>query len=261
MTNYYYQYTATSEFLGFGLKLSDSYATSTIIASILIGILALALVVFTALTIKRARPLGIIVAIAQPIGLFAAAKTVLSFADIDFSALDITVNGSSQANAMDKLYEAMGEAFMEKIFPQMLTFFFWCIVLAVVTILTLVYIILLIKAKSKVFAIFAMILVIARHFLISPIEMISLFLGSASQDIQSLWDFVFRFVFILPLILIAIQGLINLLNKKKEAAAPAVETAEASEPAVEAPVAEAIVSEESVAEAAATEELEAQQGD
>lgn len=233
---YIQRYEAYSIISDISLHLDEGYASSAMAGMILAAILAFALTLFAAIAIKRARVFGVIVALAQPVGLYAAMQMVLQYATIDFSCLEITRTSSiSMDDAMAQLYEALGEAFAVEILPQAIGLIPWLLVFMVVSILSLVYAILLIKAKGKGMAITAMILMIVKYLFFSPIEMLSLFMQQGSSTIQSAWDFVFRFVYLLPLFLIALQGIINLVAnakaKKAAAAAPAAPAEPAEAPA------------------------------
>ncbi len=235
---YTYYYEAYSQTMSENLRLDDTYILLSWVATILLAVLAFALTLFAAIAIKRARPLGVIVALAQPIGIVAATNVVLSYAKVDLSVLNLRVTSTvSQSDAMTKLYTKMGEVFIEKVFPQMIENYFWSAVLGIVTIITIVYFILLFKPAGKACAIIAMILTTVRLFFINPIEMFSVLLNSPSQTIQGLWDVVFRFILILPLLLIAIQGIVNLVSNAKAKKAAAAEAAAA------AVVAEAVATE------------------
>lgn len=221
---YYYTYEARTESL-FGnptLILSPEYLSSLLLPTILLGLLAMALVLVPAILVKKGRVYGIITAIAQPIGLFAAMKAVTSYSAIDFSSLICSVTSSvSMEDAMSKLYAKVWENFVANVWPGFSQYLIWVLVLAVVTIMTIVYAGMLFKAKGKGFAIFAFILLILRHLFIAPVEFITLFMGQGSEAVQTVWDLVFRFAFILPLILIAAVGLFNIKKAKEEPAKPA----------------------------------------
>ena len=255
MPNYYYSYEATSELRGFGLAVDEAYVASANRAAIILAIISFALLLFTAIAIKRGRVFGIITAVIQPISIFAATKTVLSFAAIDFSSLEITVTGSSKADAMDKLENMLADAMIEEIFPQMVPLIGWATLLVMTIVVTFIYFLVISKAKLKGLAIVSVIFTGIRFFM-CPIEFIGLVSSSATQAVQSGWDVAYRFVFLLPAILVAIQGIVNLIESKK--AAPVAVPAPASEaPAAEAPAAEAPVAEAPVAEAPAAEEAAA----
>ena len=125
----------------------------------------------------------------------------------------------------DKIY-----AKLLTILPQAIGMIPWLLIFMVVSILSLIYAILLIKAKGKGMAITAMILMIVKYVFFSPIGMLSLFMQQGSSTIQSAWDFVFRFVYLLPLFLIALQGIINLVANAKAKKAPVAAPAAAAEP-------------------------------
>ena len=225
-----YEYEAKSMVGDIGLKLGKDYLEMAMILMVLTAILALGLALFTAIANKKARPLGIVVAILQPIGVFAAYKSVITYADVDFSALEMTVKSTkSMEDAMSKLYEKLGETFFDKILPEMMSYMFWAMVLAAVTIVTLVYIILLMKGQSKGLAIGALILLIVRHFLIAPVDLMGVLF---QWDTQGAWDMLFRLFYLLPLILIAIQGLMVMIAKKNGADVVVEASAEAQEESV-----------------------------
>lgn len=219
-TSYYYE--ATSMLKGINLSLSSTYHLLSIISVVLCSLLAFALVMFTAIAIKRARIYGILVALLQPASFVAAWQVVVSYANVDFSCLEMTVTGSSQQDAMNKLYTAIGEAFLTEVFPQLIGCMIWAVVFAVISLFTLLYLALLIKGKKKAFAILALVIGVIRQFCISPLELVStVLLGIGNQWIQLVWDAVFRGAMLLPLFLIALQGVFVLIGniKAKKAAA------------------------------------------
>ena len=242
-TSYYYE--ATSMLKGINLSLGETYHLLSIISVVLCSLLAFALVMFTAIAIKRARVYGILVALLQPASFVAAWQVVISYANVDFSCLEMKVTSSvSMEDAMSKLYTALGEAFLEKVIPQLGGCIIWAIVFAVISLFTLLYLALLIKGKKKAFAILALVIGVIRQFCISPLELVStLLLGIGNEWIQLVWDAVFRGAMLLPLFLIALQGLFVLIGniKAKKAAAAeldgyiAVEGDEASTDVAEAP--------------------------
>lgn len=217
--NYYYQYEAKSFVGDINLKLDQAYESAAMMVMIIAAILAFGLALFTAIAIRRARPYGIIVAIAQPLGVFAAMKSVLAYASIDFSALEMTVTSSvSMDDAMNKLYEKLGDVFVNDIFPQMANFVLWLSVVSIVTILTIVYVCILFKGCGKALTIPAFIVLLVRFLFVAPINLVSALMGSISVEAQYTWDLVFDVFFLLPLLLIAFKGLIVLLSKNKETA-------------------------------------------
>ena len=239
---YISHYEVTSANFFSGLVLDPAYAGKAITSSLIVGFLAFALILFAAIAIKKGRALGIIAAILQPIGAYAAAKSVIEFGNMDFSSLNIKVTASTQQAAMDAFMDKYTDALMTKIMPQMIMCIIWGMLLTVVVVITLVYIVTLLKAKAKGIALFALIVAILRLF-VSPINVFAILLNQANAATQSVWDLLFRAVFILPAFLVAIQGIINLASKDKPA------TAEAA-PVEAAPVEAAPAVEEAPAEAA-----------
>ena len=224
---YQYTYEARSIFPNISLYLGDAYASTVLPWTIVIAVLAFAAALLTAIGIKKARPLGIITAILQPLGVFSAMQMVVQYGTIDFSGLVMTRTSTvSMEDAMSKLRAAYSEVFFSEIYPKMFAFTLWSILLLAVTIVTLVYVILLFKAKKgKGLAIAALILLIIRFVCCQPVEMMSVVLGNGSVTIQSAWDHFYHFAYFLPLLLIGIQGIVNLVGaKKKPAPAIAVQT-------------------------------------
>lgn len=227
---YYYSYEASLFTDIKNLVLDEGYFNTSFIITIILSVLAFALCLYTAIAIRRARAMGVIVSVLQPIGLFATFMAVRVFSNIDFTCLALTATGSSKDDAVDKLSEMVAEVFIEQVFPQLITALFLTAVLGVVTILTIVYSGVLFGAKGKGFAIGAFIILVLRFVLIYPVDIFGISFGTASQTTQSILDFVFRVMYILPLILLASQGLTVLLaNKKAKKAAPAVSPAETEE--------------------------------
>ena len=96
------QYEATMQNFFHGISLSEDYIASSTAISLMLGFLAFAFILFAAISIKRAQAFGIITAVLQPIGAFAATKAVSEFASLDYSALNISVTASSYERALEK---------------------------------------------------------------------------------------------------------------------------------------------------------------
>jgi hypothetical protein len=233
MLDTYYYYEAKSFIGDISLHLTGAYKTIAIILTVLAAIVTFGLVLFTAISIKRARPFGILVALAQPVGIVSAMLMVFQYGKIDFSSLEMTVTSQvSLEDAMSKLYEQMGEVFIANILPQLALYIVLSVVLFVVTLLTVIYAILLIKAKPGTFSVIALIVTLVRHFFIAPVEFITLFLMIGSPTIQTVWDLFYKGAYLLPLLLMAVQGILVLSRaaKAKKAAALA-DSAEQTEEA------------------------------
>lgn len=258
---YYYNYEAYSVIGDISLHLDDSYAITAFGTFILLSIVAFALTLFAAIAIKRARPYGIIVALAQPVGFFASMKYVLAYAQIDFSCLEIKKTSSvSMDDAMEKLNEALLEAFVTKIVPNIGELVVWSLVIFCVFVMTLIYLCLLIKAGyGKGLAIGALVIYILQYLFVPAVNTLPMLLELGNSQIQSIWDIIHNFAAIFPLVLIAIQGIVVLAGNAKakknsalEAAAAAVAAA-ASVPEAAPEVAPEVPAEANEAEATSAE--------
>ena len=216
----YYYYEATSTINNINLSLSDTYNILSIVSVVLCALIAFALILFTAIATKRgifATIYGVFTALVQPVGFVAAWQIVASYGRVDFSGLEMTVTSSiSTEDAMSKLTEKMGEVMLSEIFPQLVWCILWIVVLAIVSIITLVYFILLIRGQKKVFPIVATVLLVVRHFCMSPLEILTIFLGISNEWIQFAWDTLFRGAMLAPFLLIALQGVFAIVTRVKE---------------------------------------------
>ena len=139
MYNSYY-YEAKSIIPDISLHLTEDYAAGAQKLALIMAILAFACVLFTAIAHKKARPLGIITAIAQPIGFFAAFKYVIAYGDIDFSCLSMTATSSvSLDDAMNKLREALSERLATEVFPDLFAAIPWSLLMLTAFIITVIY--------------------------------------------------------------------------------------------------------------------------
>ena len=109
----------------------------------------------------------------------------------------------------------------------------WALVLTVATVITAIYIIMMFKAKLKVLAILAFVATAFRFFM-GPVDLVGILLSNASESGQIVWDFLFRFLYLLPMFLLALQALIHLIKTKKEGNAPVLEATAEPAPAPEA---------------------------
>ena len=239
-----YTYEVTSKSLLPDMTLSADYNGPAIFWAIIVGILSLAFIAAAAILIKKGRVFGIITAVLQPIGALAGAFSVINYAKIDFAKLNFTVTASTQDAAWEKFYERFSEIMFEEIFAGFVVYLACAAVYTLVLVLTLVYFIMLIKAKGGALAIGAMVLTIIRFLVVAPINMFALIptktLNALFGDViaifnvnhkpimdvlQGGWDIFFGLALLLPALLVAVQGIINILSKNKKTA-----------PVVEAPV-------------------------
>ena len=231
---FYNEFTAHTELedmaKSLDLKLSASYTDSALTFALIVGFIAMALLLFNAIAVKRGRVYGIIVACLQPIAMFGAHSALVSYANVDFSKLIVSATSKiSMQDAMDKMEEKLAQNIQEYILPELFGFIFWSIVLLGIAVMTFIYFILLFKVKKlKVMPILALVLGIIRVLTLS-VDMAGIFTANATQAGQETWDIVYAVIILLPMVLVAIQGLVHLLTKNKAPVAiPVMETADAS---------------------------------
>lgn len=266
---YYNEYIAYTEMedavKSLDLKLNASYADSAFLIAMVVGFIGMALLLFNAIVVKRGRVFGIIVACLQPVAMFGAHSALISYANVDFSKLLVSATSKiSMQDAMNKVQEKLAQNISEYILPELFGFIFWSILLLGIAVMTFVYFILLFKVKKlKIMPILALVLGIIRVLTLS-VDMVGMFTANATQAGQETWDIVYAVIILLPMVLVAIQGLVHLLTKNNPVAQPAVAyaapaaapVAPAAAPVAEAPVA-APAAEAPVAEKApATETTE-----
>ncbi len=253
-----YSYEAYSKIPDISLHLTEDYATGAQKLAMIVAILAFACILFTAIAHKKARPLGIITAIAQPLGIFAAFKYVIAYSEIDFSCLSMrTTSNVSMDDAMNKLSEALAERITTEVLPGLLATTPWTLFMLASFILTVIYAGNLKKdttTKGKGLAVTALILSIVKFVVFQPINNFALLLGNATAETQASWDPTYYIFTMIPLVLLAIKGILALTSRK--AVPAAAEAAPVAEP-VAAPVVETPVAETPVVEATAAEETAA----
>ena len=216
------------------LTLDEAYISAAGRTSIILGLLCLACFVLAVVFIKKGRGLGIVASIMQFVGLFAAHKSVVAFSNIDYSNLFVTATGSSYDEAYGNLQEEMMDAYMEFL-PQLFKYSFWGILVTASVVFSLIYVIKLMKSKGKALAVCALIFVIFR-FVLPPVQIMALFNDGSDVALQTTWDLIYRFVYILPAIFVGILALLNI--KKSEPQVAVATTVAADVESVEAPAEE-----------------------
>lgn len=205
---------------GMNLRLTAEYLTTSMIMTIIVGLLCVACFVLAVIFIKKARVLGGIVAGLQLVGIYAAYQSVVSYAAIDFRSFYAIGTGSTYEEASQNAMNQLLDTYMEAA-PSMAMSYVWSFLMLASAVMTLIYTTKLMKAKGKLLAVFALILSIVR-IVLPAVNMSGLFTTGLSMAAQESWDVVYRFIYILPAILIGIQALIN-IKKDKPAPAPAPE--------------------------------------
>lgn len=206
------------------LVLSDTQKTVMIALALILGVIAMAAIIFAAMRTKKGRVFGIIVGILQPVGLFAGVQSVIAYGGIKFSNLVVFAEGSSQSAAMDAATEKLMENLLGEYLPSVLMLSLWTMIGFVALVMTLVYVIKCMKIKPKIFAILSLVVIILRWLVFAPIDQMNMvvsMLGMGEMQQSPVWTALYFFFAMLPPLFIFIQALMH-----------------KDEPAVEAPVAE-----------------------
>lgn len=193
------------------------------------GLILFALFLFSAISMKKSRTLGLMTAVAQPLALLAPvlASTIgnVYFHYVSFNLIYDIYKSANHASGFDveqflSLLELNGTTFVssaaEMILPDL--------IIGTVFLITLIYLITLLKNKGKVFPIIAIILLVFAWLSTALIKVIP-YVGINCTVLQSLWLLVYVSLHLVIALLIAIQGLINLIawvkNRKVAKAAKA----------------------------------------
>ena len=196
------------------LNLTDQYVRNALIFTILVALVCVACFVVALVFMKKARVLGGIVAGLQFFGIFAAYKSVISYSKIDWTQFYAVGTGSTYEEASNNAMSKLMETYI-KAAPTMIMSYVWSFVIIIVAVLTIIYLAKVSSQKGKILAILALILVIVRIFM-PTVSLLGIFSTGLSVGGQVAWDFAYRFVYMLPALLVAVQALLNI--KKKPAA-------------------------------------------
>lgn len=223
--NYYYvyeYYTESAFSADMNLNVSESYISLSYIVAIILGILALGLCLFTALSTKKARPLGIIASVFQPIGLLSFVQMIVEWSKLDFGILDFRVTSSTASGAIEE-YQRRATALIEEyMISHIYSYVILSFLLLASAILTVIYISRLSKLPGRGFGIGATVLLIVNQVLVQVFWWISA-LAAPSQGLVMFWETFYRLLLMVALVLLALQGVMLLAAKKK----PAVQEAAA----------------------------------
>ena len=203
------------------LNLTDQYVRNALIFTILVALVCVACFVVALVFMKKARVLGGIVAGLQFFGIFAAYKSVISYSKIDWTQFYAVGTGSTYEEASNNAMSKLMETYI-KAAPTMIMSYVWSFVIIIASVLTIIYLVKVSSQKGKILAILALVLVIVRIFM-PTVSLLGIFSTGLSVGGQVAWDFAYRFVYMLPALLVAVQALLNI--KKK----PAVVVSEVNE--------------------------------
>lgn len=196
-------------------NLSEEYISSARITSIIFGVIACALFIFTALATKRGVGFGIFAGIFYGFSFYVGHASVVLFHRIDF-ILNKTIYGTQ-----DQLAQLAAQAraeYWERTLPDLFGLMICEFLLIAAWVVALIYMIHLLKIKPRVLTVFAMIIHIVRYVCVFPIKIISPILkDGATIDMQINQDTIFHITSLMPIILFSICAVIHLFSKKKKA--------------------------------------------
>ena len=205
------------------LSLTENQTTALIVAAIICGIIATAMMVYTAILNKKHLSLGIAAAVSQIVGFFAGAQMVIAYTKVDFNLLLGFGAGSTTEEAMSSAFVALIEN-LKEYYPSWLPFVIWGIIFFACTTITFAYITKLTAVKPKAFATFAFLLCILRWLFLSPVDSLHIILtllGKGAMQQSALWNFsYFAMAMLIPSLLLIQAFLANTakykaLNEKK----------------------------------------------
>ena len=212
-----WQYSYTFEYQiveAMNLMLDPTYKVIAVILTVLLSALAFGLTLFTAIAVKRGRVMGIIASVFQGLGLLIAQGMVFSFATVNFENYHVKAEASSAAMAEEKATEMLFEAFLENQPYGLYIYVALSFVLAFCFIMSLIYFGFLFASRGRACGIIAFIIALLTVVAVPPVNLFLAWLNwldMSSLTFQYVQDAVFRTLYILPSLLISIQGIINLV--------------------------------------------------
>ena len=200
-----------------GFPESHSFVLSAL--AILFGILTVICCLIVALSNKSCRAMGIVAAIFNFLNAVLMPAYIKSFHSTPFFKVEY-IYGSSQEEVDQLVTEFYANYFAEAI-PGMLLVSLVSTLMLLAFIFTLILIVKSMKVlKPKILPVFALILIILRYLFVGPIDYIKPLLQNGATVETQISQTVLYFVAItLPIILIAIGGIVAIAKKGK---APAV---------------------------------------
>ena len=213
--NYYYEYSHEYQFTeAMNLALDDKYKIIAIVLTLLLAAVAFALTLFTAIAVKRGRVMGIIASIFQGLGLIVAQAMVFSYSTVDFSHYHVKAVASSAAAAEEKANQMLMDAFAANIPYGYFIYVALSLVLVFCFLMSLIYFGFLFASRGRACGIIAFIVAMLTMVLVPPVNVVLSWLDwldVGAQTCQYVQDAIFRTLYMLPSLLISIQGIINLV--------------------------------------------------
>ena len=243
--------------------LSEEYVSSSLTSAIVVGLIACALIIFTAIASKKALGMGITAGIFAIIGSVANHFSVVYFHSTVF-VKTIYAEGPAGSDLQGQLDSALADFYAENL-PKMVIYMVASALVFAAWVVTLVFLFKVLKIKPKAAGltcgIIALLLHVGKFLFAGSVNTITPILTETpvTEAIQMSQDSLVYTMTLAPLALAAIAGLVSLIVRcakgKSAVAEAAAPVAEAEAPAVEeAPVAEAEAEAEAEAPVAADEE-------
>ncbi len=213
----------------------EEYSSKLTTMAIIFGLLAVACCVVVAIANKKCRAMGIVAAIFNFLSAILTPSFIKFFHNTPFFKIEY-ITGSSQAE-VDKLVEEFYAEYFAETIPGMILSSVASVMMLLAFVFTLILIIKCMKVfKPKVLGIFALLITILRYLCVGPIDYVKpLLQDGATVEMQMSQASLYFVSVILPLVLIAIGGIIAMAKKGTPAV---VEVAAEAAPAEETPAEE-----------------------
>lgn len=221
---------------------SNEYVKNATILCLVIGCIAAAFIIFTAITSKQHMGLGITAGVMQILGAFSIQQASIQFWKADLFAYKVVTGTESEI--YDKMQEATKEM-IQKMLPHILLMSLFLALTLVSWIITIVYITKAMAIKPKVFGILALVIHIIRFVFVWPMNLYSpLFGEQLTADIQQSYDTFANIAFLLPALLIGVAGIISFVKRLTGANQQVTEATEANEFEIESVHTDPVISTE-----------------
>ena len=231
-------------------NLSEEYISSSLTSAIVVGLIACALIIFTAVASKKSLGLGITAGIFAIIGSVANHFSVVYFHSTIFVET-IYAEGPAGSDLQGQLNSALADFYAENL-PKMIIYMVASALVFAAWVVTLIFIIKALKIKPKAAGltcgIIALLLHIGKLLFVGSVNTFTPILNDTrvTEAMQASQDKLVYAMTLIPLLIVAVAGLVALIKRPKapeavaEAAAPAAEVEEApvAETEAEAPAAE-----------------------
>lgn len=200
-------------FEGLQTTLTDEYISTSRIMSIIIGIIACALFIFTAVSTRRSTVFGIIAGVLNGFSMYVAHCLIVLFHRIDFIFYETIYGPADQIS--DLVAKAESEYWANTL-PDLILFILCMLFINIAWVTALIYMIRLLKIKPKILTVFALFIHIIGYIFIFPINIISpLVAGEMTVAMQETQDIIYHISVLTPIILFSICALMHIVNSKK----------------------------------------------